>query len=279
MLMPKHCREVGVKDVDFPLTEEAILEEAKGKKVYFRTKFLVLRNSDSHTVVRVESEPLDVLNDVKTTEIVSLPEDTVWVEDPEADVLSPKQMVSIAQRHPGKTVIVGGAFDHVSFIKDPETKRIRVFDVVPPPSKLVTLVKKVADSQEIGVAIEIEEDLLNLDDLIPKIGTEEIVLPCKGEIGTERKVLYLSRAPEVGDATLIGCEYSKKVANALYGRELPFVQICPKRIVTDTNVPTIVKCCELQEGFEIEGKVAIVPWGARMNDIVQALGRLLASEG
>lgn len=279
MLMPKHCRVVGIKDVDFPLSKETILEAAKGKKVYFRTKFMVLKNDDSYCVVEVESEPLEILNEVKMVEIVSLPEETIWVEDPDVDVLSPKQMVDIAMHHPGKTVIVRGAFEHISFVKDPETVRIRVFDVIPPPSKLVALVHKVVDSQEIGVAVEIEEDLMNLDDLVPKTETEEIVLPCKGEIGTERKVLYLSRAPEVGDATLIGCEYSKKVARALYGRELPFMQMCPRRTVTDTGVPTVVKCCELQEGFEINRNIAIVPWGARMSDIVQALKHLLTGEG
>lgn len=275
MLIPEHCREVGIKDVDFPLNQENIVKAWKGKRIYFRTKYLVLRSGDEHCVLGVKSTASGVMNDVDSIDIISLPDETVWVEDAEIDVLSPTQLVRVALQHPGKTVVVKGRFDHVSFVKDPEAMRIRVFDVVPPVSKLVTLVRDVADSQAISVAVDVEEDLIDINVLAEDVKTEEILLPCEGELATEKTVLYLAKGPDVRDATLIGCEFSKKVARELYGRDLPFIQMCPRRIVNRTDVPTIVKCCELQSGFEIDGNMAIVPWGAKTEDVAQAVEHLL----
>jgi len=279
MLKPEHCREVGIKDVDFPLNQESIVKAWKGKRIYFRTKYLVLRSGDEHCVLGVKSTASGVMNDVDDIDIISLPDETVWVEDAEIDVLSPTQLVRVALQHPGKTVVVRGAFDHVSFVKDPEAMRIRVFDVVPPASKLVSLLRDVADSQAISVAVDIEEDLVDINVLAEDVRTEEILLPCEGELATEKTVLYLAKGPAVHDATLIGCEFSKKVAKELYGRDLPFIQMCPRRIINRTDVPTIVKCCELQSGFEIDGNMAIVPWGARTEDVAQAVEHLLSGSG
>ncbi len=274
-MIPKHCRHVGVKDVDFPLNPESIVKAWKGKRIYFRTDYLVLRNGNEHSVLGVKSTASGVMNDIDDIDIISLPDGTVWVEDAEIDVLSPTQLVRVALQHPGKTVVVKGAFDHVSFVKDPEVKRIRVFDVVPPASKLVSLVRSIADSQAISVAVDVEEDLVDMNVLAEDVKTEEILLPCEGDLETDKKVLYLAKSPDVNDATLIGCEYSRKIARELYGRDLPFIRICPRRIVNRTDVPTIVKCCELQSGFEIDGNMAIVPWGAKTEDVAQAIERLL----
>lgn len=279
MIIPTHCREVGLKEVSFPLTPDNIRESWKGRRIYFRTKFLVLRNEDDRSVLRIRSKSNGVLNEIESIEILSLPEETVWVEDPNVDVQNPSSLVKAALRHPGKTVVVKGAFDHVSFVKDPEARRIRVFDVVPPhPPKLLSLVRKALDFQSLDFPVEIQEDSLNLSDLAKEVTTEELLLPCEGSIVSEKKVLYLSRSPEVKDATLIGCELSKQVAMELYGRDLPFIQICPKRLVGEPDVPTIVKCCELQSGFETSGKLAVVPWGAGMADVIQALRYLLKGE-
>ena len=243
MLIPEHCRDVGIKDVEFPLNPESIVKAWKGKRTYFRTKYLVLRNGDEHCVLGVRSTASGVMNDVDDIDVISLPDETVWVEDAEIDVLSPTQLVRIALQHPGKTVVVKGAFDHVSFVNDPEVKRIRVFDVAPPASKLVSLVRSIADSQAISVAVDVEEDLVDMNVLAEDVKTEEILLPCEGDLATDKTVLYLAKSPDVHNATLIGCEFSRKVARELYGRDLPFFQICPRRIVKGTDVPTIVKCC------------------------------------
>jgi hypothetical protein len=276
MIMPEHCREVGLKDVDFHLTQENIEKSAVGKKVYFRTRFLVLRNGKECCVLRIDPEGDGVMNDVVNVETLSLPEDSIWIDEPAIDVLSPSSIVGVALDHPGKTVVVRGSHEHVSFVKDPKAYEIRVVDVVPPhPPKLLSLVRTVLESQAIDVPVRVVEEITDLGVLARDVETDEIILPCKGEILTEKKVHYLAQSPEVGDATLIGCEYSKKVAKEIYDNEIPFIQMCPKRIARDSDTPGITKCCELQSGFEVEGNLAVVPWGARVDDIVQALKHLL----
>lgn len=279
MIIPDHCREVGVKDVDFPLTAESISKSWRGKRIYYRTRFLILRNGDDHCVLKIQSEPNGTLTEIKDVEIISLPDQTVWMDDPDIDVLSPSMLVRAALPHPGKTVVVKGSHEHVSFVKDPQAKVVRILDVVPPhPPKLVALVRKVVDSQALEMAVTLEEKIVDLAELAKDVVTDEIILPCKGDIGTERKVYHLSESPQVKDATLIGCELSRKVARELYGKDLPFIQMCPKRLVGEVDTPTIVKCCELQSGYDIDGKLAIVPWGARIEDIVQAMKQLLEAE-
>lgn len=279
MIIPEHCRKVGVKDVDFPLNSDNISKAWKGKRIYYRTRFLILRNGDDHCVLRVQSEPNGTLNEITNVEIISLPDETIWLDEPGIDVLSPSMLVQVAFRHPQKTVVVKGSHLHVSFVKDPEATTVRVFDIVPPhPPKLVSLVRKVVDSQALKMPVMVEEEIVDLGELAKDVKTEEIILPCKGDIATEKRVFHLSKSPQVKDATLIGCEWSKKVARELYGRDLPFIQMCPKRLVGDVDVPTIVKCCELQSGYEVEGKLAIVPWGARIEEIVQAMKHLLEGE-
>lgn len=279
MIVPEHCREVGLKDVDFPLTAEDISESWKGKRIYYRTRFLILRNSDDHCVLRIQSEPDGTLADVKDVEIISLPDETIWMDDPDIDVLSPSMLVQAALPYPGKTVVVKGSHEHVSFVKDPQAKVVRILDVVPPhPPKLVALVRTIVDSQALEMPVTVEEEIVDLAELAKDVTTDEIILPCKGDMGTERKVHYLSESPQVEDATLVGCELSRKVARELYGRDLPFVQMCPKRLAGEVDTPTIVKCCELQSGYDIDGKLAIVPWGARIEDIVQAMRHLLEAE-
>jgi hypothetical protein len=276
MIIPEHCREVGLKDVDFPLTSENISKSWKGKRIYYRTRFLILRNGDDHCVLRIHSEPNDTLSEIKNVEIISLPDETIWLDDSNIDVLSPGMLVRAALPHAGKTVVVKGSHEHISFVKDPETKTVRVFDIVPPhPPKLVSMMSEVVDSQTLEIPVVVEEEIVDLAELAKAVETEEIVLPCKGDITTGKKVLYLSESPDVKDATLIGCELSRKVARELYGRDLPFIQMCPKRLVGEVDTPTIVKCCELQSGYEVEGKLAIVPWGARIEDVVQATKHLL----
>jgi hypothetical protein len=280
MIMPRHCREVGLKDVDYPLTPDSISESCKGRTVYFRTRYLILRRGEDHSVVEVTSTGDSVMKEVEGVEILSLPEDTIWIDDSEVDVLSPSSLAEVALQHPNKTVIVRGSHDHVSFVKDPYVQTVRVFDVVPPdPPKLVSLVKAALKSQALDFPVRMVEDTVNLGDLARSVETDEIILPCKGEIDTDKVVHYLAKSPEVGDATLIGCEYSKKVAEAIYDRELPFVQMCPRRIVSQDDLPTITTCCELQSGFEVDEDLAVVPWGARVEDVVQALTALLKPPG
>jgi len=55
-MQPDHCKDVSVRDVDFDLTKENIMERAKGKKAYTRTEFIVLRYQSELAIVHVQKE-------------------------------------------------------------------------------------------------------------------------------------------------------------------------------------------------------------------------------
>lgn len=71
--------------------------------------------------------------------------------------------------------------------------------------------------------------------------------------------------------TLVGCRLSKRIFSEEYHRDVPFINICPRDRVPDDGVTTIVKCCRVKEGHEKDGNVVMVPWGATVPEIVDAL--------
>ena len=73
--------------------------------------------------------------------------------------------------------------------------------------------------------------------------------------------------------TLIGCHLSKRIYTALYGGDVPFINVCPADYV-DPSEKTIVKCCKVKTGHELDGNVVRVPWGATVPEVVEALNDL-----
>ncbi len=50
---PDHCKDVSLRHVDFPLTEENISRDIVGKKAYTRTDFMILKHGDEVAVINV----------------------------------------------------------------------------------------------------------------------------------------------------------------------------------------------------------------------------------
>jgi hypothetical protein len=50
--------------------------------------------------------------------------------------------------------------------------------------------------------------------------------------------------------------------------------MCPRRLAPASDRPTLLKCCLLEFGIEQEGMTAVVPWGADLPMVEQALGLL-----
>jgi len=106
-MLPDHCKDVSVREVDFELTMENIERHAAGKKAYTRTDFIILRHGNEYAVVRVAKEGgPELFRPIVSLGILSLPSSTVYVEEPEVDVLVRSHMARIALEHPGKTVVV-----------------------------------------------------------------------------------------------------------------------------------------------------------------------------
>ncbi|UCD92526.1 MAG: hypothetical protein JSV43_00950 [Methanobacteriota archaeon] len=283
MIIPEHCRDVSVWDVDFKLDAKEINKKLKGKRAYRRTKYVVLKNKRQFAVVELRKKETKALfSKILSIKIISLPKNTAFIEDPGVDVLSIPLLARRASRSRKDTVVVKGLFEHVSFIHKLRFKDIRVVDVVPPfPAKLTSLVEMALKTEEVKTPVRIKEEIVDMRMLAKKAKTKEILFGCEagGAKVPKKKCLYIDKNPKIADATIVGCDLSRRVAKDLCGKELPLIDICPKNIAKKSGVPTLIKCCELQTGgFDKEGKMAMVPWGAKVGDVVGAMKYLLGEK-
>jgi hypothetical protein len=222
---------------------------------------------------------VDLFRGLEGYEVLSLPEDTVLVEDPGMDVLNMPALAAVQAAHPGKTVVVRGMFSHVNFVRGLAPLRLRVVDNVPPsPSKLGVLVRKALDSGFVDLPVIPEDTDIDMAGKLSEVRTGSVMFPCRvSGLSADIPYCFLDDAPrDPGDATLIGCNLSKRVFESLYGREPPFVNVCPMDLAGDTGIPTIVKCCKIKEGHRIEGRTAMVPWGATVPEVAGALNALFS---
>ena len=274
-----HCKDVSMRDVDVPLDEASIASLMEDWTAYVRTDDLVLRNGDSYAAVRLKKEPgSGLFRKVVGYEILSLPEDTVYVEEPELDVLNLPALAELQTRYPGKAVVVRGVFSHINFIKDVEPLRLMVVDNVPPsPAKLGVLVERALASGFVDLPVVPEVRIIDMADKVSEVRTEEVMFPCRvSHLEAPMPYSFLDDAPaDVGDVTLIGCHLSQRIFRSLYGRDVPFINVCPADY-TEPGVKTIVKCCKVKQGHELDGDVVRVPWGATVPEVVEAINALFS---
>ena len=200
----------------------------------------------------------------------------MFIRDEEIDVLNASQMARKAREHPGKTVIVSGMFNHVSFLQEENLLDLYVVDVVPPsPSKLSVLVERAFSTGLVDLPIVPHYQEIDLTKLEKKVTTKKVMFPCRASgLESERDVYFLDETPSLeGDVTLIGCDLSRRIFNSIYRKETTSIDMCPRNLAR-TDGKTLVKCCSVKEGFVIEGNVASVPWGATVLDVVGAINSL-----
>lgn len=276
-----HCKDVSMHDVDIPLDREHISELMRGWTAYVRTDDLVLRNGDSYAVVRlVKSQEPGLFRKVVDFEILSLPEETVYVEEPDMDVLNTPALAALQARHPGKAVVVRGMFSHINFIKDIEPQRLMVVDNVPPsPAKLGVLVDVALGSGFVDHPIVKEERIIDMAEKVSEVRTGAVMFPCRvSNLHADIPFCFLDDAPEdPGDVTLIGCHLSQRIFRSLYDRDVAFVNVCPADHI-EPGVKTIVKCCKVKQGHELDGDVVRVPWGATVPEVVDAINALFSPD-
>jgi hypothetical protein len=276
-----HCKDISLHEVDFSLTEENISEAVLGWAVYTRTEYIVLRNKEDLAVVKISKGGSgELFKKVIGVEMISLPEDTIFIKDKETDVLNLPSLVLVQERHPGKTVVVEGMFSHIGFVSRLQGMKLRVIDIVPPrPSKLRVLIGIALSSGFIDLPVIPEYTDVDLADKIGCVGTEAAMFPCRGSgLTADMPLYFLDGAPDVGhDITLIGCVLSNRIYRSIYNKDVPFVNICPADAVPDDGVKTIIKCCKIKEGYVIEGNTAKVPWGATVPEIVDAVNALFGN--
>ena len=279
-MLPGHCKDVAVKEVPFALTAENIAKNIEGQRAYTRCEYYVLRHQEETAVVHItKAAGPELFRPILTHEIVSLPATTLYLRDPEVDVINMPAMAEISQQYPQQTVVVEGRFGHVSFTRPNSFVKLHVLDVVPPsPAKLSSLVKTALASGLIELPLVVEYEEIDINQLAAKASSRAVLFPCRASgLQSDKEDYYLDQLPEVpADCTLIGCDLSERIYREIYGREIARIEMCPRKLAAPDGAKRLVKCCKIRNGHHLEGNLAMVPWGTTIGEIVEAINDLFA---
>ena len=278
-------RGLSMQEVDFALTESAILKFLDGREVYRRTEFLALRHGDETALVLVAKDSFEPLFAPVTDALVLAgPDDVAYVVDPAVDVGNASALARAADPTKSVTVVVG-MFEHVNFIYRPQPIPVRVTEVVPPyPPKLLTQAQQVVDFDEDLPPIQLILDAVQLDDLVAANPAANYLLPCRGSGAAPpgATIAFLDTRPEVReDWLMIGCERSLQFHRHFYGDEPARIDLCPRNRLAadqsfqDSDELALIKCCLIERGLEVDDRTAVVPWGANLDEIRNGLRALL----
>jgi len=280
--VPLPYRRVSYQPYAGAMTDAAIETHLLSREVYRRTDVVVLHNADHQLAVaavqRAESDTL--FTRVDAVEILALPADCVFIQSPETDPANRSALAKLAREHrlgSNRTAVVQGTFDHVNIIHRPDPLVLRVVEVAPPePPKLYKMAEHVLSYADLPpICLDLER--IDLRELCARVQPEAYLVPCRSggleDLGAP--VYFLDERPPVRRPwTLIGCERSLQFHRHYYGNEPPRVEMCPRRLTPASRRPTLLKCCLLEFGIEQEGMTAVVPWGADLAMVEQALSLL-----
>lgn len=252
------------------------------REVYRRTDIIILHNSHQEYAVaavqRAGSDPL--FTSVEKVEVLALPENCVFLGDPDTDPGNRSALAKLAVKHAvsaDQTAIVLGAFDHVNIIHHPKPLILRVIEVIPPePPKLYHMVEQVLSYADLPPVL-LELETIDLRDLANTVRPEAYLVPCRsgGLSDLSAPVYFLDERPQQRQNwTLLGCERSLQFHRHYYGDAPPRVEMCPRQLVKPNEQATILKCCLLEYDFEQQGNVITVPWGTDLKLIENALRQL-----
>ncbi len=278
-LVPGAYRGVAVTSVEGGLDEDSLSRHLVGREAYRRTRFLVIRSGARTAVAAVakqSDEPL--FSPITEVRLLAGAEECVFLERPEVDTAVPSALAraAVAEAPGARGVVVRGRYGHVSFILDPAPLRVVVREVVPPtPAKLLDQARRVLEVAEDLPPIELVPDLVDLERLAAASPAESYLLPCRGGgVSIDGATTdYLDERPERRSWTLLGCERSQQIHEAFYGERAEQRDICPRRR-PPRDGPMLTKCCLLETHVEVEEGRVVVPWGASLGQISEALGTL-----
>jgi hypothetical protein len=280
-VVPGAYRGVAVSSVDCALDESSLRRHFIGLDAYRRTRFIVVRNGRDTAIVAVQKrseEPL--FSPITALQLLAGAAECIYLEEPEVDTAIPTALAQAAKDHAPdqRGVVVQGRYGHVSFIIDPAALRVTVREVVPPyPPKLLDQTRRVLDLAEHLPPIELVPDVVDLDDLARSRPSASYLLPCRGGgVSIEGATTdYLDEHPDQRPWTLIGCERSQQIHEWFYGERAEQVDICPRKRTGGTGA-ILAKCCLLEAHFEVDDGRVVVPWGASLTQISEALTTLAA---
>lgn len=278
-LVPGKYRGVAVSRLDIPLDPVSLTRHLLGKPAYRRTRFVVALNGEQTAIARIWREHPDPLfAPITRVEVLARPDECAYVHCPEIDTAIPSALASAASSAaPGvRAVAVRGRYEHISFIIDPDPLRVTVREVSPPdPPKLLDQARRILDVREDLPPIELVPDIVRLADLAAAHPAERYLVPCRGS-GFDppgAQTCYLDEHPDEQPWTLIGPERSQQIHQAFYGHRAEQVDICPRNRPPVVG-PLLTKCELLENEISVEGGQVIVPWGASLAQVEQALRAL-----
>ena len=282
-LVPLPYRRVSVQPYAGAMTEAAIRAHFLGREAYRRTDFIVLLKDEATAVVAVTApDRVSLFSPIDTVAVLALPESCVFAEAPDTDPANPSALAAKARElriGPEGTLVVRGKYGHVNFIHHPDPLVIRVVEVAPPePPKLYGLAQHVLSYADLP-PIRLELERIDLNDLAAGHAPAAFLVPCRSG-GLDRlpaPVHFLDERPAArADWLLIGCERSLQFHRHYYGDEPPRIEMCPRRLAGSRIEPTLLKCCLLEFDIERDGNLVVVPWGADLKMVEEALRRLAA---
>jgi len=281
-IAPLPYNRVSVQKVDFELNETRIQNFLCGKEAYFQTDYIVLRRGDECAVVEISKvNHEDLFCRITAVEVMSLPQSSRWIDDPSVDTGIPSALAEKARTlgvTASETLVVNGLYEHVNFIHRPRPLVIDVFDLAPPnPPRLFDMARRVLAYKNLP-AIVLNPRIQSIPELVPNFEDRPILFPCGvSQLKGVAKAFYLDERPCRQDWVLVGCERSRRIHRHFYGDDAPRIELCPKKLFVSDVSLALMRCCMVEEGFEISGGVAIVPWGAELSLIEEALQALLDS--
>jgi len=280
-VVPGAYRGVAVSSVDCALDESSLGRHFVGLEAYRRTRFIVVRNGVDTAIVAVVKASEDPLfSPITELRLLAGAAECVYLVEPEVDTAIPTALAQAAKTHaPDKrAVVVQGRYGHVSFIIAPSPLRVTVREVVPPyPPKLLDQTRRVLELAEHLPPIELLPDVIELDQLARSRASAGYLLPCRGGgVAVEGATTdYLDERPDRRPWTLIGCERSQQIHEWFYGERAEQVDICPKKRPGGSGA-ILAKCCLLESRIEADDTRVVVPWGASLTQISEALAALAA---
>ena len=284
-LVPLPYRRVSVQPYAGEMTEAAIRQHLMGRETYRRTDFVVLRKDDATAVVAVTApDRQSLFSPIDSVEVLALPDTCVFAELPDVDPGNRSALAEAAHRlgiGPEGTLVVRGKYEHVNFIHHPDPLVVRVVEVAPPePPKLFGLAQHVLSYADLP-PIHLELERIDLNDLAAGRTPPAFLVPCRSG-GLDRfgaPVYFLDERPAAReDWLLIGCERSLQFHRHYYGDEPPRIEMCPRKLAGKRDGPTLLKCCLLEFDIELDGGIAVVPWGADLKMVEDALRQLVSNQ-
>jgi hypothetical protein len=292
-LVPGAYRGVAVTEVDCDLDAGSLTAHFLGREAYRRTRFIVVRKGQRTAIIAIEKrqsadgqDPL--FAPITAVTLLVEADDCAFLLRPDVDTAVPTALCRAAlQDAPEKRgVVVEGRYSHINFIVDPAPLRLTVREVVPPhPAKLYDQTRRLLEVAEDLPPIMLVAGVVELTDLARSRTSGAYLLPCRGGgVSVEgARTFYLDERPEHRSWTLIGCERSQQIHQWFYGERAEQVDICPRVNPAGPAGPAgpnlgavLTKCCLFESEIVVDTGQVVVPWGASLAQISEAL-RVVAS--